>query len=165
MDSTPPLYFFCHCISRTLRPFVLEGAHDGGSSGSQVPSTSCAQECPDPEPPQSLGRAQGAPGPRPAPLSPTYPRPHMGRSRVRVFWKTKKRTKAGEWSRRGGVQKAGADRRNHKIPRQVRNREQGSGNKVYPSGCSNTPTTDSRPQHINYRLQPAHATGDTRTNA
>lgn len=27
------------------------------------------------------------------------------------------------------------------MPRRVRNREQGPGDEVYPSGCSNTPTT------------------------
>lgn len=65
-----------------------------------VPSTSCAQERPDSDTPQ------GAPGPQPTPLRPSYPRSHMGRSWAMVLWKIKKRTKTrggrGEGTREGG---------------------------------------------------------------
>lgn len=65
----------------------------------------------------------------------------MGRSGAMVLWKTKRTKARKRVVEEKGLDKEGADRRNYEIPRRVRNREQGSENKVYPSGRSNTPTT------------------------
>lgn len=101
----------------------------------QVPSTSCAQERPDSDTPQ------GAPGPQPTPLRLSYPRSHMGRSRAMVLWKIKKRTKTrggqGEGTREGGD----GQEKTMKYHARSETGNKDQGDKVYPSGCSNTPTT------------------------
>lgn len=107
-----------------------------------MPSTSCAQGCPDPETPTD---PQTRPGGSRATVDAAEPRPTRGLTWAapgqwffgRLRRGPRQEGGRGEGTREGG----GRTGETMKSDARSENREQRSGNKVYPSGRSNTPTT------------------------
>lgn len=83
-------------ISSYCKGPTTEGAPDPGALHQLCSGVSRPR---DPHRPSDAPR--GLPGHSRRRRAPSYPRSHMGRSRAMVLWKTKKRTKARGWSRRG----------------------------------------------------------------